>query len=577
MSDKTVRIIQNKNKQNKTEYYKNQQEHIDRHRELGFVNPETGAFLGLKSDGEMVQALDLLNQNKKSSQNGMEVAPEKTEILNRKSLIVDDILVNHQKFNTQLLKLSDTSRLFDYQTIGGLTLNGTVMVKVWEKNLGRYVLMRRPIRTPLFGRTLEAPEISELLDFDIANVSRLNRDLAEYIKLEREKATQVTDEMQDVTGGSDYDQGDYNNYTDDFNANNNADTDYSYQDTDINNSFASSISIKEMLLPLGSNRRSGEKLKGIQGITIHGTGNSASALNERKWLENPDNNASNRSTVAWHLCIDEDQCIMAIPLDEVAHHAGDSKGNTTTFSIEIREIGGNREKIMNRAATLTAQLMRKYNLNINQIYRHYDWSGKACPGMLMANNWAGWKSFINLVKQKLEESALVNTNPNRNQYCWPCPGAKIVTAKMANLKPHTEKECDRDHRDCLRKHDGWDISESDALNKNIPICASRAGIVEVANQSNGGPGNWNGYGACVVINHGEGIKTLYAHMKNNSVTVKKGDKVKQGQKLGIMGNTGSVIAGAGGTGCHLHFSIYQYDANGKKTPIDPEGIIDSNS
>ena len=54
-----------------------------------------------------------------------------------------------------------------------------------------------------------------------------------------------------------------------------------------------------------------------------------------------------------------------------------------------------------------------------------------------------------------------------------------------------------------------------------------------------------GYGLAVVVDHGNGLKTLYAHMREISVT--RGQQVSQGQQLGIMGETGQA------TGIHLHF------------------------
>lgn len=98
-------------------------------------------------------------------------------------------------------------------------------------------------------------------------------------------------------------------------------------------------------------------------------------------------------------------------------------------------------------------------------------------------------------------------------------------------------------------HKGIDIARTDR-STSPPIAAADAGTVETAGDSG------NGYGNMVVINHGNGLKTLYAHM--SSLNVKVGQKVDRGQKLGVMGATGN------STGIHLHFEVHQ---NGK--PINP--------
>lgn len=57
------------------------------------------------------------------------------------------------------------------------------------------------------------------------------------------------------------------------------------------------------------------------------------------------------------------------------------------------------------------------------------------------------------------------------------------------------------------------------------------------------------YGNYVKIDHGQGVVTLLAHMKYDSIVVKVGDKVKRGDKIGIMGNTGY------SKGRHLHYEV----------------------
>ncbi len=78
---------------------------------------------------------------------------------------------------------------------------------------------------------------------------------------------------------------------------------------------------------------------------------------------------------------------------------------------------------------------------------------------------------------------------------------------------------------------------------NGAIVAAQGGVVEVA-------GYDSGWGNHVMINHGNGLKTLYAHMVSGSLAVAPGQNVSQGQHLGIMGTTGS------STGVHLHFEVY---------------------
>lgn len=74
-----------------------------------------------------------------------------------------------------------------------------------------------------------------------------------------------------------------------------------------------------------------------------------------------------------------------------------------------------------------------------------------------------------------------------------------------------------------------------------------------------------GYGYYVVIDHGtiggKNIKTLSAHMQKG-VKVTAGDKVKQGETIGVMGTTG------GSTGVHLHFEVKENDAN-----VDPQKYV----
>lgn len=96
-----------------------------------------------------------------------------------------------------------------------------------------------------------------------------------------------------------------------------------------------------------------------------------------------------------------------------------------------------------------------------------------------------------------------------------------------------------------RMHEGLDI----AVNTGTRVRAAADGVVRFA--------GWNGgYGYLVVIDHGRGIETRYAH--NSRLQVKRGQRVSRGEVIALSGSTGN------STGPHVHFEIRQ---NGK--PVDP--------
>ena len=81
-----------------------------------------------------------------------------------------------------------------------------------------------------------------------------------------------------------------------------------------------------------------------------------------------------------------------------------------------------------------------------------------------------------------------------------------------------------------------------------PIWAAGGGTISKVST-----GTWGGgYGNHAIIDHGNGIQTLYAHM--DTVNVYVGQNVSQGDVLGIMGNTGRVY---GVTGIHLHWEVFK--------------------
>lgn len=122
---------------------------------------------------------------------------------------------------------------------------------------------------------------------------------------------------------------------------------------------------------------------------------------------------------------------------------------------------------------------------------------------------------------------------NDKQWAYPLPGAKVIS-------PFGGK----------RRHGGVDLKTK----PNDNIVAAFDGEVTLS-------GPYYGYGNCIRIKHACGLETLYGHQSKN--LVKKGDKVKAGQVIGLTGRTGRA------TTEHLHFELF---FQGRR--YDPATIFD---
>ncbi len=147
-----------------------------------------------------------------------------------------------------------------------------------------------------------------------------------------------------------------------------------------------------------------------------------------------------------------------------------------------------------------------------------------------------------VIKQPVDEIVLIGTKSNSSSsgyapsksFIWPTKGAYSISSyygyRSASISGWSY-------------HGGLDIVLGYGSSAGIPVVASASGTVVTAYSG------WRGYGHTVVIDHGGGIKTRYAHMYPGSITVRAGQKVYQGQQIGRIGSTGN------STGPHLHFEM----------------------
>ena len=139
------------------------------------------------------------------------------------------------------------------------------------------------------------------------------------------------------------------------------------------------------------------------------------------------------------------------------------------------------------------------------------------------------------LNEQIRQAALANSKKDGGkkyytggQMCWPAPSYTRISCYFGwRTHPITGRK---------NYHGGTDL----AAPGGSPILAAESGTVIIAAH------HWS-YGNYIVIDHGGGLATLYAH--SSKLLVSKGAKVKRGQKIALVGTTGS------STGNHLHFEV----------------------
>ena len=147
------------------------------------------------------------------------------------------------------------------------------------------------------------------------------------------------------------------------------------------------------------------------------------------------------------------------------------------------------------------------------------------------------------VTEAVEEVVVIGTKKRSNTSAY-TPGVTITegngiaTGNMVWPVPAVHRVYQQFHGG----HGGIDISGGTVPMMNTPIVSADGGTVTAVNTDPN-----VGYGIYVLVEHGNGLSTMYAHLNSVSVTV--GQKVSRGQEIGRGGNTGW------STGPHLHFEV----------------------
>lgn len=134
-------------------------------------------------------------------------------------------------------------------------------------------------------------------------------------------------------------------------------------------------------------------------------------------------------------------------------------------------------------------------------------------------------------RREREQQQQAGQNPPAGgQLAWPVPASQRITSNFG-MRRHPISGVHR-------LHGGMDVGAPQGTN----IVAAESGVVISA--------GWQySYGNTVVIDHGGGMQTLYAHIRNGGINVSVGQTVQRGQKIAEVGSTGD------STGPHLHFEV----------------------
>lgn len=144
-------------------------------------------------------------------------------------------------------------------------------------------------------------------------------------------------------------------------------------------------------------------LVGVRGIVIHYTANNgASDTGHQEFFDGDDGGASRYASA--HMFVDSDSAVLIVPVYEVAYHANEKAcrvpklkatvpaykngdANLTTLGLEmcVEKDGTIHPNTIARSVQIVAEWIKTFNLTVNDVYRHFDITGKNCPAPFVAN------------------------------------------------------------------------------------------------------------------------------------------------------------------------------------------------
>ena len=144
----------------------NSSQYPQRGHEAFLINKKTHSSIAIRQNGQINLASSLYSQYKLNpTGKAVEQALESVALTNRRKVNADDAVINEHKLSPYLYQLTDMRKMNtvynDSILVGNFCPYGSVLIKAWEPDLKRYVLIRRTVKLPMFSPLLNVPEIHE--------------------------------------------------------------------------------------------------------------------------------------------------------------------------------------------------------------------------------------------------------------------------------------------------------------------------------------------------------------------------------------------------------------------------------
>ena len=211
------------------------------------------------------------------------------------------------------------------------------------------------------------------------------------------------------------------------------------------------------------------------------------------------------------------------------------KAEKTEMEAKEAQLGEQQDELQGKLDE-TTNLMNEYAADQRELEKLY------------AAEEAAGKAIVAEINRLMAESDVV---PSAEGFIWPVTTSRKISSPQGNRVSPGNGIGSSNHK-------GVDICNVSYSSK---IYATKSGKVLIASMPYSDPdGGSSGYGNYVVIDHGGGMSTLYAHMSIVKVSV--GQYVTQGDVIGVTGNTGA------STGPHLHYEVRTTTiVNGKSVTV----------